>query len=304
MGVYSQASMDWDNLKFFLALAETGSLSRASEKLRVDHSTVARRVEMLEHDLGVRLVERLSRSYRLTAEGEQVRDRAKEIEDRIADLALSASAAGQSSRVVRVSGPPTLMSQFLAPRLLPLQGEHPGLRIELVGETRQANLGKGEADLALRVVRPVEKGLIARKLAVIAHGLYGSRDYLARRGENPHDFLGYDESLDHLPQQRWLKMLAGDNGFALRTNDLATLMTAARAGLGLAVLPCIMAGRVPELVSVPTRLAPLTQELWLLFHRDIGRTPHVRTVIEHITAIMKGAKSAFLGESPSAGADS
>ena len=81
--------MDWDNLKFFLALAETGSLSRASEKLRVDHSTVARRIEMLEHDLGVRLVERLSRSYRLTAEGERVRDRAKEIEAGIADIAPS-----------------------------------------------------------------------------------------------------------------------------------------------------------------------------------------------------------------------
>jgi DNA-binding transcriptional LysR family regulator len=176
------------------------------------------------------------------------------------------------------------------------------LRIELVGETRQANLGKGEADLALRVVRPVEKGLVARKLAVIAHGLYGSRDYLARRGEDPHDFLGYDESLDHLPQQRWLKTLAGDNGFALRTNDLATLMTAARAGLGLAVLPCIMARQAPELVSVPTRMTPVTQELWLLFHRDIGRTPHVRTVIEHITAIMKDAKAAFLSECRSADA--
>src|SRR3954452_7136844 len=87
MRVYSQASMDWDNLKFFLALAETGSLSRASEKLRVDHSTVSRRIEMLEQDLGVRVVERLSRSYRLTAEGEQVRDRAKEIEARIAEIA-------------------------------------------------------------------------------------------------------------------------------------------------------------------------------------------------------------------------
>src|SRR4249919_3326951 len=78
MGVYSQPGMDWDNLKFFLALAETGSLSRASEKLRVDHSTVARRIDMLEHQLGVRLVERLSRAYRLTAEGERIRDRARE----------------------------------------------------------------------------------------------------------------------------------------------------------------------------------------------------------------------------------
>jgi DNA-binding transcriptional LysR family regulator len=150
--------MDWDNLKFFLALAETGSLSRASEKLRVDHSTVSRRIEMLEQDLGVRVVERLSRSYRLTTEGEQVRDRAKEIETRIADIARFANSMDQSSRVVRVSGPPSLLSQFLAPRLLPLQRQQPGLRIELVGETRQINVGKGEADLALRMVRPSRKG--------------------------------------------------------------------------------------------------------------------------------------------------
>ncbi len=126
MSDYSQASMDWDNLKFFLALAETGSLSRASEKLRVDHSTVARRIEMLEQDLGVRLVERLSRSYRLTAEGERVRDRAKEIQAGIADIARFAQSVDRSPhRAVRVSGPPTFLSQFLAPRLLPLQAEQP-----------------------------------------------------------------------------------------------------------------------------------------------------------------------------------
>src|SRR5712691_8450411 len=145
MGVYSQASMDWDNLKFFLALAETGSLSRASEKLRVDHSTVARRIDMLEHDLGVRLVERLSRSYRLTAEGERVRDRAREIESGISDIARFARSLDPAQhRVVRVSGPPTLLSRFLAPRLLSLQGKHPGVRIELVGEARQISLSRDE----------------------------------------------------------------------------------------------------------------------------------------------------------------
>src|SRR5467141_2210387 len=98
--------MDWDNLKYFLALAETGSLSRASEKLRVDHSTVARRIDMLEHELGVRLVERLSLSWRLTAEGERVRDRARTIEIGIADIARLAKGVDRSpERVVRVSGP-------------------------------------------------------------------------------------------------------------------------------------------------------------------------------------------------------
>jgi DNA-binding transcriptional LysR family regulator len=297
MRVYSQASMDWDNLKFFLALAETGSLSRASEKLRVDHSTVARRIDMLEHDLGVRLVERLSRSYRLTAEGERVRDRALEIETAIADIAhLARSLDPAQQRIVRVSGPPTFLSQFLAPRLLPLQGQHPGVRIELVGEARQINLNRGEADLALRMVRPDEKGIVARRLAVVAYALYGSRDYLAKSGDGAHAFLGYDDSLDHLPQQRWLKMLADDRGFALRSNDLTNLLTAARAGLGLAVLPCIMTHNQPELVRVPTQLPPLTRELWLLFHRDVGRSPAVRAVIDQITEIMKAVRSAFLRE--------
>jgi DNA-binding transcriptional LysR family regulator len=297
MGDYSQASMDWDNLKFFLAMAETGSLSRASAKLRVDHSTVSRRIDMLEHELGVRLVERLSRAYRLTAEGERVRDRAKEIETNIADIARFAQGTDRSpQRVVRVSGPPTFVSQFLAPRLLPLQGRQPGLRIELVGEARQISLSQGEADLALRMFRPVEKGVVARRLAVMAYGLYGSRDYLSSCSEDAREFLGYDDSLDHLPQQRWLRVLAGNRSLALRSNDIAIQLTAVRAGLGLAVLPCMMARGVPDLVSVPTRLPPLTRELWLLFHRDIGRAPAVRAVIDRITAITTAAKAAFLGE--------
>ena len=291
--------MDWDNLKFFLALAETGSLSRASERLRVDHSTVSRRIEMLEQDLGVRLVERLSRSYRLTAEGEQVRDCAKEIEARIADIARFANTVDPlPNRVVRVNGPPLLISQFLAPRLLPLQGRHPGLRIELLGETRQVSLSQGETDLALRMSRPIEKGVTARRLAVVAYGLYASRDYLTRCGGEGKAYLGFDDSLDHSPQQRWLKMLAGERGFTLRSNDITNLLTAARAGLGLAVLPCAVARNDPKLVRVPTKLPPLTRELWLLFHRDVGRTPAVRAVIDHIIEIMTQARAAFREDSP------
>jgi len=195
--------MDWDNLRFFLALADAGSLSRAAEKLQVDHSTVARRIDALERELGVRLVERLSRAYRLTAQGEQVRDRAKEVEAGIADLARFASSVDRSpQRIVRVNGPPTFVANFLAPRLLPLQRQHPGLRIELVGEVRQVSLTRGEADLALRMERPRDKEIVARRLAVMAYGLYGSRDYLARCGEDEREYLGCDDSLDHLPEQR------------------------------------------------------------------------------------------------------
>jgi DNA-binding transcriptional LysR family regulator len=291
--------MDWDNLKFFLALAETGSLSRASEKLQVDHSTVARRIDMLEQELGVRLVERLTRSYRLTAEGQRVRDQAKEMEAGVVEITRFAQSVDRSPhRVVRVNGPPTFVAQFLAPRLLPLQAEHPGLRIELVGEARQISLTRGEADLALRMERPREKGIVARRLAIVAYGLYGSRDYLARCSEDNRAFLGYDDSLDHLPQQRWLKVLAGDRVLALRANDLTTLLTAVRAGLGLAILPCIMARGRADLVSVPTPLPPLTRELWLVFHRDVGRSPAVRAVIDRITTIAADARAELLAGTP------
>jgi DNA-binding transcriptional LysR family regulator len=289
--------MDWDNLKFFLALAETGSLSRASEKLRVDHSTVARRIDMLEQELGIRLVERLSRSYRLTTEGERVRDRAKEVDTGIAEIARFAHSVDRSpTRVVRVNGPPAIVSRFLAPLLLPLQREHPGLRIELVGEARQVSLVRGEADIALGMQRPQEKDVVARRLAVVGYGLYGSRDYLARCSEDARDFMGYDDGLDHLPQQQWLKSLIGDRLLALQANDLSTLLTAVRAGLGLAVLPCIMVRSDPEVIRVPTHLPPLSRELWLSFHRDVGRAPAVRAVINRITEITKSARAAFLGE--------
>jgi len=216
------------------------------------------------------------------------------IEARIADIARFANTVDPlPNRVVRVNGPPLLISQFLAPRLLPLQGKHPGLRIELLGETRQVSLGQGGADLALRMSRPAEKGVTARKLAVVAYGLYASRDYLARCGGEGRDFLGFDDSLDQSPQQRWLKKLAGERGFTLRSNDITNLLTAARAGLGLVVLPCIVVRNDPNMVRVPTPLPPLTRELWLLFHRDVGRTPAVRAVIDHIIAIMTQAKAAF-----------
>lgn len=99
-----------------------------------------------------------------------------------------------------------------------------------------------------------------------------------------------------MPQQRWLKTLAGDRGFALRSNDLLTLMTSARAGLGLAVLPCIMALHEPELVRVPTESSPPSRELWLVFHRDVGRSPAVRVVIDRITEVTTAARKAFRGE--------
>ncbi len=134
---------------------------------------------------------------------------------------------------------------------------------------------------------------MARRLAVVGHGLYGSRERVARRA-NDQDYLGYDENLDRVPQQRWLKTTAGDRGFALRSSDLLTLMTSARAGLGPRRPACIMAshelswsGCRPSAAAQPRAVAGLPT--------DVGRSPVVRVVIDRMPRSRQRRK-AFLGE--------
>jgi DNA-binding transcriptional LysR family regulator len=288
--------MDWTNLRFFLEFAQSGSLAAAAKRLGVDHSTVGRRIEALEQDLGLRLVDRLPRAWHLTPAGTHVVDLAGDVETSMASIERFARGADPSpGGTVRISGPPALTSHFLTPRLLPLRQRHPGLQLELIGDPRQVSLSRRDADLALRLFRPRDKSLTARRLATMGFGLYGTRDYLARTAQDTWDYLGYDESLDHVPQQLWLKTLAGNRPLAVRSNDLTTLMIAVRAGLGVAALPHILAYDDPTLQIVPAPAAP-QREVWLLFHRDLGRSTRVRAVIDHIVAITSDAQAAFRGE--------
>jgi DNA-binding transcriptional LysR family regulator len=282
--------MDWSDLAFFLALARSGSLSAAAKRMGTDHSTVARRIESLERDLGVRLVDRLPHAYQLTNAGERVRDLGGAAETAIADIERFARAADRSPHgVVRIRGPPHLISSLIAPSLTSLKRTNPELRIELAGESRPVSLSRGEADIALRMFRPSQKGLVARRLAVFHFGLYGTREYVARTAASDRNYIGYDESLEQVPQQRWIAAVAGARPFALRTNDLAAMFAAVRGGLGLAALSHAMARSEPALVQVKTSEPPPKRELWLLFHRDLGKSPAVRAVINHIVKVTSAA---------------
>jgi DNA-binding transcriptional LysR family regulator len=296
MGKNSQAMMDWSNLSYFLALARSGSLSAASKTLGTDHSTVARRIEALEKELNLRLVDRRARSYSLTSAGQQIRDLALRVETAIGNVerfAKSATHIPQGN--VRLTGPPAFLTHFIAPRLTKLQRQHPDLQIELIGETREVSLKRDEADLALRMSRPHESDLVARKLTEMAYGLYGSKDYLNGRLPKDWDFLGQDEGRDHLPLHKWLRTIAGSREFALRANDMTALIGAARAGLGLAVLPHSLARRDTALKEVPTPIPAPTRDLWLVFHRDVGKVPAIRAVIGHLTEIIGANRKAFGG---------
>ncbi|MGL4966087.1 MAG: LysR family transcriptional regulator [Inquilinus sp.] len=279
--------MEWGDVRYFLALARAGSLSAASRRLGVEHTTVARRVDALEAALETRLFDRLPRGWRLTAEGERLVDDAARLEEEALAFARRAAGGSGVAGPVTVSAPPFLANHFLAPRLGPFLAAHPGIVLTLVGEKRAALLGQREADLVLRLSRPTEHGAVARRVGTMAYGLYAAPSYLegARRPED-WVFLGDDESSGELPQHRWMLGYAGPRPLVLRSNDMTTLFQAARAGIGIAALPCFVGETEPGLTCVEAdRDGAGSREIWIGIHEDLRRSPRMRLAMDAIAAI-------------------
>lgn len=279
-------ALRWDDVRYFLELARQGSLSAAARSLAVEHTTVARRVAALEKRIGIRLFDRLPKSWSLTQDGEQLLQHAYRIEEEA--LAFSRATAGASSLrgTVRLSAPPVFGSHFLVPRLAAVRRQWPGIAIDLAGESREANLYRREADLALRLSRPEAPGLAARPLAQIGYGLYGASGWIGRASQE-WEFVGYNDSLRETPQQQWLEKVAGARPFVLRSNDLAALYQACRAGLGIAVLPHFLARDDPALVALAEYPCPVARQLWLVVHPDVRRSPRVKAVADALVTLFR-----------------
>ncbi|CFB61862.1 LysR family transcriptional regulator [Pandoraea apista] len=279
------ARLQWDDIRYFLELARVGSLSGAARQLSVEHSTVARRVEALEQSLGVRLFDRLPKGWSLTPEGETLAKQAARLDDEA--QAFSRAAVGVSSLkgTVRLSAPPVLASHLLVPRLADIRARWSNIDLEVIGESRDANLARGEADLAIRLSRPTAPGLVARCIGKMGYGLYAADGYTARP-PSEWEFLGYDESLDQVPQQRWLNQTAGDRRFVFRSNDLAALLHAARAGLGIAALPTFLAAQDPGLCLLTDHTCSTVRQLWLVMHPDVKRSPRVRLIADLLVELV------------------
>jgi DNA-binding transcriptional LysR family regulator len=281
---FTDQAMSWDDVRVFLVLARAGSLSEAARTLAVEHSTIARRVDALEQVLGVRLFDRMPRGWRLTAEGEALQAQAQRIEDEALAFERAASKVAPLSGAVRISAPPALAAAYLAPRLAEIRRALPGIALELSAQPQQASLARREADIALRLVRPNAQGLVLRALGEVGFGLYAAPAWL-QLDEAQWQFTGYDESLSETPQQLWLEEFAGTRPFALRSNDLLAQREAARAGIGVALLPHVLAKGVRGLSRIAAHPVPVTRTLWLVMHPDLRRSPRVRATADQLIAI-------------------
>lgn len=285
--------MDWNDLRYFLILARTGSLTEASRLLMVSASTVSRRIEELERSVGRSLFIRRQTGYRPSEAGEALLPLAEEIEGKALAFERAASSSDHDvSGLVRIATPELLGNEFLIPRLAPLQRASPGLRLDVLADVRPLRLSRHEADVLLRVTRPDHGRYKLRHVGALALGLYGSRDYLADR-DTPHIsadlaghlLIGWVEDLQFLAHARWLREAAGDVPLHLRTNGMTAQYRATVAGMGLSVLPCAIAGEA-GLIRVLTGEAPLRLELWLAIGEDIAAAPRVRAVADALVDIL------------------
>ena len=290
-----------------LAVHRAGGLTGAAKALGIDHSTAFRRLNALEARLGVRLFERLpGGSYEATAAGERVAAAAERMEDEA--LALDRDIAGRDHRLsgrLRVTSSETLAYRELTRHLAIFRRAHPGIVVELVVDNRVLSLSRREADIALRPVRPGEGDLWGRKLADIAWTLYGAKDHVEANNTalaSPDDLghqavIGWEETAVGIQAAEWLSRTVRAESFVYRTNSLVNQMTAAKAGIGLALLPCYLGDRDPDLArALADPVADLAGELWIVTHSDLKGTARVRAFFETVGEGIASERGLFGGQ--------
>ena len=276
--------MDLDGLSAILAVERTGSLSAAAERLGISTSTVWRRVAGLERELGLRLIDRRPDGATLTPHGCTIAGLAHAAAEHTSQILRTAVALREGlAEPVRVSATEPLIAEVLAPALPMLWVRHPELRVSLTVSNELVSLARREADIAVRMARPVGDSLLARKLTAIRFGLYASRAYLGRRKAASIDLtderlLVYDASYGRLPELQWLDAAGLWAAVHLRTSSTRALVQATRSGAGIGLLPAMFVSPSDRLIEVPMPAPVPPREMWIVMHRDLRRSPPIRTV--------------------------
>jgi DNA-binding transcriptional LysR family regulator len=297
---------DWNDPRVVLAVTREGTLVRAAKALGVDHSTVFRRLNSLEKKLGTLLFERLpGGAYQLTSVGERMAAAAERMEDEA--LAFERDVAGRDrhlSGLLRVTSAETLSYRLLTPHLAAFRKAHPGIVVEFAIDNRILNLSRREADVALRPQRPKEDDLWGRRISGVAWAVYCARAYLDSnhfkiatfKDIGRHPLIGWDDAAPRFGAADWLEQTAAANAFVYRTASLVNQLLAAKAGIGLAVLPCYLGDPEPDLARVFAKPIPeLAAELWIVTHVDIRNTTRVRAFFDFLCDRLVRERDLFEG---------
>ena len=287
------AQLDWEDIRYFMALSRSGTLSGAARVLRVNHATVARRISSLEVALGKALFDRRADGYGLTPAGEAALEIAAAMER--SALALPESAGKTTLQgLVRLTTVGSLASHVIAGRLVGFAKEHPGIVLEILTDIRVMSLARREADIALRLGRPKDSSLIGRHLASVHYGFYTA---LSMSGDSAcAPFVVNDVDAAGIVEAAWLTKRLGSRAISFRSNSIEAQAAAARGGLGIAMLPRYMGDADQALSEVHPMEPHPPRELWLLCPRELAQTLRVRLVMDAITGIIAQTRELIEGK--------
>lgn len=283
--------MDWDDLRHVLAIGRGRTLAAAARTLRVDHTTVGRRLMAIEEALGTRLFDRTSEGFLPTAAGAAVLARAAEMEQQA--LAVEREVRGKDARpegAVRLTALDSFFDHFLVPRLGGLYARYPAIELTLASDIRLFDLSRREADIGVRYSRPRDPALVGRRLGVQACGLYASHSYLERHGlpdgdGEGHAIIGFPQELGESKEARVFGRFPAAR-LRVRAHTAGHMLSCARAGLGIALVDCYAADCLPDLARVVPEPV-LVDELWAVVHVDMRPSARVRVVLDFLAEIVR-----------------
>jgi DNA-binding transcriptional LysR family regulator len=292
---------DWNDLRYFLSVAQSGTVSQAARRLGVDHATIIRRVEALEHAMGVKLFERTPRGYYLTANGERLLPSAESIHEETRRIGREMLASHHGiGGIVRISTLEGFGNVFLAGRLPKFAAQYPNLHIELLTLQQIVALSRREADIAITLQPPDNGRFVHEKLTDYSLFVYGARDYVARRPPintredlRDHVFCGYIDDLVFVRGLDYLDEVAKGLRAKLQSSSLHAQTEAAIAGYGLCVLPAFIAKRHPQLIPILPDQVSLTRSYWLVTGTDVAPSPRVQAIREFIRAEVDANRDEF-----------
>lgn len=278
---------DWALLRAFLEVAHSGSLSRAARALGSSQPTLSRRIAQLEAQLGHALFERTTRGVRLTEAGTALRAPVERMREQALQFEMVAAGRSQTlAGTVRVTASEIFSAYVLPAILCTLRESHPEIQIELVASNTLENLLERDADIALRMLRPRQTALVARRLADQPLGLYAHRDYVEAHGKPTaanmlqHQWVGYDRSDLLLRGFRAAGYPVGKAMFGFRCDNQIVAWQAVLAGLGIGVTTQRVAALSPQLVRVLPKVVIPPLPLWITAHRELRGTPRLKIVFD------------------------
>lgn len=270
--------MNWEDLKYFLALADLRTLSATARHLGVTHATVSRRIRQLERGIGTPLFDQQPDGFVLTARGHAVQAQALQMDRHVTAIA-DLSGQGELSGLVRISATPAL-SAFLVAEILPaLRLAYPKLSLEVLAEMRNLNLARHEAHLSLRLARPITGEFVIRKLCDLRYGLFISSK-IPEEDVGSLDKVDYTDDYEALPEQVWMDQVFPKTPSILRTNSLSNIKQAIQAGLGFGLLPLYLVSEKDGLRRLPVADPIPDREIWLVMRQSLSDVSRVRAVAD------------------------